>query len=121
MKELSKGIRGKALKIVLLIIFCLYTSSITFFTHSHIVNGVTIVHSHFYLADDEGNPTHEHSGAEIQLIQHLSTYFVFGLIAAAIILGWLTLRATTLFVNQDCIYKQNLYQKYFRLRAPPVL
>lgn len=121
MRKLSKGIRGKVLRIVLLIIFCLYTCSITFFTHSHIVNGVTIVHSHFYLSDDDGNPAHEHSGAEIQLIQQLSTYFFFGLIAAVIVLCCLALHTTKLYVNHDCIYKQNLYQKHFRLRAPPVL
>ena len=32
----------------MLAIFILYTTSITLFTHVHVVNGVSIVHSHFY-------------------------------------------------------------------------
>lgn len=32
----------------MLVIFVLYTTSITLFTHVHVVGGVSIVHSHFY-------------------------------------------------------------------------
>jgi len=32
----------------MLVIFILYTTSITLFTHVHVVGGVSIVHSHFY-------------------------------------------------------------------------
>jgi len=32
----------------MLVIFVLYTTSITLFTHVHVVGGVSVVHSHFY-------------------------------------------------------------------------
>lgn len=121
MQALSKGIKGYVLKIILLMIFALYTCSITFFTHSHIIGGVTIVHSHFYGTDENGKPTHEHTGTEIQLIQNLSTYFTFGAIALAILIGLLSNRAVVLFINPDCFFKQQPYQLHLRLRAPPVL
>lgn len=121
MKELSRGIRGHLLKIILLMIFSVYTCSITFFTHSHIIGGVTIVHSHFYGMDDDGKPTHQHTGAEIQLIQNLSTYFTFGAIFLAVIIGLTTVSTNTLFVNSDCFFRQQSYQAQLRLRAPPSL
>ena len=41
---------------------------ISLFTHTHVVNGVTIVHSHPYKSGAE----HEHTTAEFQLIHILS-------------------------------------------------
>lgn len=121
MQESSKGIRGYLLRIVLLMIFSLYTCSITFFTHSHIIGGVTIVHSHFYGTDENGQPTHEHTGAEIQLIQNLSTYFIFGAIALAVLIGLVKIREVSLFVDWDCFCRQLPHQAQVRLRAPPIL
>lgn len=69
----------KGIKIALPVIFILYFISITFFTHSHVVNGVTIVHSHPYASNADGSPMHEHTGAEIQLIQFLTTFHSVGL------------------------------------------
>lgn len=121
MQKLSRGIRGCVLKVILLMIFSLYTCSISFFTHTHIVGGVTIVHSHFYGVDAEGNPTHEHTGAEIQLIQNLSTYFALATVVLAILVGLMPNRSAILFVNPDCFFRQLHSQTRFRLRAPPVL
>lgn len=67
-----------ALKIIFLILFVCYAGSITFFFHTHIINGVTIVHSHPYKADEKGKPLHTHTGAEIQLIQNLSSWYSAG-------------------------------------------
>lgn len=64
----------KSIKILLPTVFILYFICITFFTHSHVVNGVTIVHSHPYKSDQNGNPMHEHTGSEIQLIQFLTSF-----------------------------------------------
>lgn len=120
MQKWSKGIKNVLLKIVLLTIFSLYTCSITFFTHTHIIGGVTIVHSHFYGTDEEGKPTHEHTGAEIQLIQYLSTYYIFGAIALTILIGLVTNGSITLYINRDCSFTRLLHQTLLRLRAPPV-
>lgn len=121
MDKLRKGIHSSLLRVFLLMVFSLYISSITFFTHTHIVGGVTIVHSHFYTTDDQGKPTHEHSGAEIQLIHSLSTYFAAGAISATILIGLFLYRPTTLFVHPGCLLVQKKEKSHFGLRAPPVL
>lgn len=58
----------------LLAIFLSYYASITFFMHAHIINGVTVVHSHPYKTNSDGIPDHEHKASEIQLISHLSQF-----------------------------------------------
>lgn len=117
---LSKRMKD-VVKIALPVLFIAYASCITFFTHTHIVNGVTIVHSHPYSSDENGKPSHEHTGAEIQLIHTLSTFFVAGAIISAIILG--------LFQKKPIVFAQKPVQPIFsrdvvplyRLRPPPAL
>jgi len=67
---------GKLFRGLLLILFLGYYSSVTFFTHSHIINGVTIVHSHPFNSD-KGNNTlpSSHSEKELVVIQLLSEFF----------------------------------------------
>lgn len=119
MLEVNKGIKAHVIRIAFLLIFSIYACSITFFTHTHIINGVTIVHSHFYTTDDEGKPTHEHSGAEIQLINNLSTYFSFALIVIPILLGLKRIVVHILTVISDCEHPKNELLRISRLRAPP--
>lgn len=58
---------------LLLVLFISYYSNITFFSHAHIVNGVTIVHSHFCENFGRTQPSqHEHTTADIQLIAAIS-------------------------------------------------
>ena len=58
----------KYLRILLPALFIAYLGCIIAFTHVHIVNGVTIVHSHPYHKTDDGRPDHEHGYAEFQLL-----------------------------------------------------
>ena len=54
------------------ILFISYLASITFFTHVHVVNGVTIVHSHPF----KQGTAHQHSTVEllhIHILSHLIT------------------------------------------------
>lgn len=106
---------------MLLVIFGLYTCSITFFTHSHIVGGVTIVHSHWYKTDAEGNPTHEHTGAEIQLIQALTTYFSFGAAITFFLINVSDNWVKTIRAKAKSLFVKGINQSSLRLRAPPVL
>ena len=53
----------------LLLVFLCYYSSIRFFSHVHIVNGNSIVHSHF-----GGSSEHDHSDSEYTLIDILSEF-----------------------------------------------
>lgn len=121
MRFLNENKRALAIKLFFLIVFCLYSCSVSFFTHTHIINGVTIVHSHFYTTDDDGKPTHEHTGAEIQLINSLSIYFVAGLIVAFILILAFDLKPRLLVSKSPFFVLQSIHREYSRLRPPPVL
>ncbi len=68
MSQKSKQIIGK----VLLLIFAIYYVNITLFTHSHTINGVTIVHSHIH--NKAHAQTGTHTASELTLISALSTF-----------------------------------------------
>lgn len=50
------------------VLFVSYLVSITFFAHIHVVNGVTIVHSHPF----KKGAAHKHSTVELLLVHFLS-------------------------------------------------
>ena len=60
---------NKLIHLFLLALFLSYYGSITFFSHYHVVNGVTIVHSHFFCghADTDGKADHTHSPKEADI------------------------------------------------------
>ncbi len=121
MKLLRQGIRQNVMKIILLMIFSLYTCSTTFFTHSHIVEGLTIIHSHFYDKGDDGKPSHIHTTVELQLIQILSTYSSFETIISAVLIGLFASYCKKLLIKANCASKLQICFEQLRLRAPPVL
>lgn len=111
----------RMIKIALPVLFIVYASCITFFTHTHIVNGVTIVHSHPYATDDKGNPNHEHTGVEIQLIHTLSVFFVAGSIILKILLDIFRKKQATFIPEQIIpVYTRGI-EPLNRLRPPPAL
>lgn len=57
---------------LMLLIFTTYYVNITFFQHSHIINGVTIVHSHFH--NKAHAQTGTHSTIELTMIAMLSAF-----------------------------------------------
>ena len=77
----------KYLRILLPALFIAYLGCIIAFTHVHIVNGVTIVHSHPYPKTDDGRPDHEHGYAEFQLLHQLSVLQITGAAFVAILLA----------------------------------
>lgn len=62
-----KQIYLNIMKWFLPVLFISYMAGITLFTHSHVVNGVTIVHSHPFKKGGE----HSHTTVEFQLIHIL--------------------------------------------------
>ena len=64
MKRLSLNI----MRCFLPVLFVSYLVSITFFAHIHVVNGVTIVHSHPF----KKGAAHKHSTVELLLVHFLS-------------------------------------------------
>lgn len=111
----------KYLRIALPALFIAYLGCLIAFTHVHIVNGVTIVHSHPYHKTDDGRPDHEHGYAEFQLLHQLSTIQISGAAFVSILLAAFL---TTLFILRN----NPVYPDYrlpvrgkLSLRAPPVI
>lgn len=110
-----------SVRVILLMIYIGYACSITFFTHTHIINGVTIVHSHPFQKDSEGKPSHSHTGAELQLIQKLSSFQSDGQIQCTCLLEpyQKVEQVFTVILSADA-FKQQL-KGISRLRPPPFL
>ena len=63
----------KYIRVFLPLLFIIYYSNVSFFTHVHIEQGATIVHAHPFAASN-GGAGHQHGSlAEIQLYHVLST------------------------------------------------
>lgn len=71
MSKKSRQILGR----ILIVIFAFYYANICFFYHSHIINGVTIVHSHIH--NKAHTQTSTHSVSELILISTLSSFQSF--------------------------------------------
>jgi hypothetical protein len=63
-RQLSAGI--------LILVFAFYYANISFFYHSHTINGLTVSHSHFYGTNHINSGTH--TASELSLISVLSTF-----------------------------------------------
>ena len=104
--------------IAMMSIFALYYANITLFYHGHIINGVTIVHSHFYGKNHAQADTHTIS--ELTLISVLSAFqsgqpvlFFTGLAVL------LLLSAILLQVPEKKAARRTVL--HYSLRAPPAL
>ena len=59
----------KYLAVALILIFCSYYAGISMFSHTHIANGSSIVHSHL-----GGSADHDHSDSQYAVIDILSDF-----------------------------------------------
>ena len=107
------------LKVVLPILFIGYLACIISFTHVHIVNGVTIVHSHPYNKQTNPPSDHQHTGQQLQLYQQFSSIQAEGDIYCSI-------QLTPTYVNETILLFPSVNNIFilsptdaFNLRAPP--
>lgn len=109
------------MKIILPIIFIFYAVSVSFFVHTHIENGVTIVHSHPYSTTDDGDVDHSHTRSEIQLIHNLNTFFATIAVIFSITISIFYKVKNIYFVkDKEDILSLHL-KSCFKLRPPPIL
>lgn len=101
------------MKFFLPLLFITYLGGITLFTHSHVVNGVIIVHSHPFQGE------HEHTQVQLETIFYLSSFIASSVpellavaLAALILLHILRIPAV------ECI-KYVKPHSGISLRAPP--
>lgn len=104
----------RIMKYFLPLLFLTYWGGITLFAHSHVVNGVIIVHSHPFKAN------HQHTQGQAETIFFLGHYAVSSLPALlvavpcfCILLGVLAVPR----VSRLCLLRS---EDGIRLRAPPV-
>jgi hypothetical protein len=110
------GTKKSIISLCLLALFISYLVSITFFVHTHIINGQTITHSHPYQGTPD-NPGHEHSAAQIQTIAQLSQLLTSGVLTIAFAC-FLTGKKVLRNLSISCFWKNNWIFSY-SLRAPP--
>ena len=88
---------------------------VSLFVHSHVVNGVTIVHSHPFNKDVE----HTHSTAEFQLIHHLSHVVITTGILFSFLLLFTPILLSVFQIDPDASRPISWYTGCISLRAPP--
>lgn len=97
------------------ILFIFYFGGITLFTHTHVVNGVIIVHSHPY------NSEHTHTAQQAETIFFLSSFYTYGDIPQPLSpVLWLSVIGI-LTVPTLCYRPIKTTYGVISLRAPPVL
>ena len=103
----------RIMKFFLPLLFLTYWGGVTLFTHSHVVNGVIIVHSH----PSEANHQHTESQAETILFldYYVASAVLFMLVAVPCFCALLGLLAVP---RRTCLYL-SLPEDGIRLRAPP--
>jgi hypothetical protein len=100
----------------LLVLFCGYMVSITCFSHSHIIDGQIVTHSHPYKGASD-NPGHSHTAAQLVFIEMLS-HFVSLEFAFACLFCVLSAKRIVRNLFRTFHYKQTQILPY-SLRAPP--
>jgi hypothetical protein len=104
----------------LLILFLEYYASITSFTHTHIVNGVAIVHSHPYNPFSKDKPVnHQHSANGYVLIQLLSHFLTTVSFLAFTIEVYKTVLRKFILQKNDENFSNLTFLCSNGLRAPP--
>ena len=115
-----RSFTGKLFGCFLLVLFLGYYGSITLFTHSHIINGVTIVHSHPFNSDNgDGTTKLPHSEKQLFLIQLLSEFLTT---AASITFAVFVLRSLLYkipVIRAEDGYVRSGGRCSYSLRAPP--
>ena len=71
---------------LLLLLFVGYWSSVTLFPHVHRIDGHVFVHSHPF-SGSSGNPGHNHTPQQFQLIAHLSLLIATAATFVALVFG----------------------------------
>ncbi len=94
--------------------FVLQLGAINLFSHVHVVNGVTIVHSH-----PQDNSTHDHSNIEYQFIHSINNIDIIETIFDGDCFEFFPQPLYTITFFKSDIYKNNISSDLASLRAPP--
>lgn len=101
------------IRLFLPLLFVFYLGGIMMFTHSHVVNGVIVVHSH------PGKVEHTHTAGQLETIFFLSHFFTSGEVLPSYPLPLYLCLCFTLPIPALPRKQYRLHSKGIRLRAPP--
>lgn len=104
-------------KCFLPVLFVTYMAGITFFAHVHVVNGVTIVHSHPFKKAAE----HGHTTIELLTIHFLSNWTADGDVGILSLSLFIPFLLCLLLRVLPCVRRHAPYHGVIGLRAPPVV
>ncbi|MBU3813205.1 MAG: hypothetical protein H9791_01670 [Candidatus Bacteroides intestinipullorum] len=103
----------RIIKFALPLIFILYWGGITLFTHTHVVNGVIMVHSHPFKTN------HQHSQAEAETILILDHYTTSAIPSLEPIVQCFCILLGVLAIPRTIHLRLPQTEDGIRLRAPP--
>ena len=102
---------------LLLLLFVGYWSSVTLFPHVHRIDGHVFVHSHPF-SGSSGNPGHNHTPQQFQLIAHLSLLIATAATFVALVFG--QAGAAFVFGVRKPVARCGMPVRVYGLRAPPL-
>ena len=102
---------------LLLLLLVGYWSSVTLFPHVHRIDGHVFVHSHPF-SGSSGNPGHNHTPQQFQLIAHLSLLIATAATFVALVFG--QAGAAFVFGVRKPVARRGMPVRVYGLRAPPL-
>ena len=100
--------------LLMLLIFSCYYSGISLFSHVHIVNGASVIHSHW-----DGGSAHEHSDNQYAVIDLLSNFQSEGAVAFNSVATPLPVQLSDSFANYTAPLYKDAALSLSTLRGPP--
>lgn len=123
--KLSRKVRNSytksSIKFLLLSLFLWYYGCITLFNHTHIINGVTIVHSHptSPFGDTKGNG-HSHTSTQIVLISELSNFLTTAIVISSLLADYGLGKGVVVDLERNLQLSKRLNIFEINKRGPPV-
>lgn len=111
---MSQGLK-RHIASFLLWLFISYTAGITLFYHSHVINGVTIVHSHPFNKDSG----HTHTSIELDIIHQLNHFVSSSPTLPAFSMLFISLFAVLLVAVPTLTNYTTPYFGIYARRGPP--
>ncbi|MCQ2312986.1 MAG: hypothetical protein MJZ84_06015 [Paludibacteraceae bacterium] len=103
----------------LLLLFAVYYVDVNCFVHAHVVNGVTIIHSHIHRNSHHASNDGGHTAWQVNLIASIHSNFLFTESAQATDCNFSECHIETIGSEQDCLAEQ-IHGIHFVWRAPPM-
>lgn len=102
---------------MLLTIFLTYLCSNSLFMHYHDIADSKIAHSHIYFGS-QGNPEHNHTQTQLQLLEYLADFTSLEAIAPAVLTALALVLCSIILSGSERAVSH--IAAYHLLRAPPV-